>query len=351
MNARQSDISPEARIRSEAENAPWVPPGYKEDISMRGESKTYKPADIPSELMPQYDLANQTFEQRWADIKQITPAMVEESIITIEDPKTKERYQTWPEKALRAFWSAITLPGDVWQGKVDPASEESLQRAFDLAGVLTFGTMPLKSSSTALTYEPGSSVLVDGSPFIRNGRGPIQAERGSITRQGLNTYYRELGRNSETQQFGRIPAEQRMALRGVEPLGTERNHPSLRERSLRQPSHVGELVIAAKRKGAILSEKISPYKSENNHMFVFQPKKGSEVHLGVNYDPVIKDIYIDFVTSNVRRANTQGLSETRNLLRMLQEVFPEAKTITGFRISGARRKSGSGSANASMRLN
>lgn len=51
----------------------------------------------------------------------------------------KERYQTWPEKAVRSAVGAMTLPGDVSQGKVDPSSSVVVDRAADLAGTLIMG--------------------------------------------------------------------------------------------------------------------------------------------------------------------------------------------------------------------
>ena len=52
-----------------------------------------------------------------------------------------ERYQTWPERLVRgaasALGSAVTLPGDVLYGKVDPKSDEALQRSLELATIAT----------------------------------------------------------------------------------------------------------------------------------------------------------------------------------------------------------------------
>ncbi len=46
------------------------------------------------------------------------------------------RYQTWPEKIVR---SGTTLLRDVYQGKVDPLSEEGIARAQDTAGLAVAG--------------------------------------------------------------------------------------------------------------------------------------------------------------------------------------------------------------------
>lgn len=57
----------------------------------------------------------------------------------------------WPQIALDA-WNALKLPGDVYNGKVDPASQEGMNRAFDLAGMLTLGSaaMPKPANSLAM---------------------------------------------------------------------------------------------------------------------------------------------------------------------------------------------------------
>jgi hypothetical protein len=42
---------------------------------------------------------------------------------------------TWPARLAKAAWEGITLPGDVYKGKVDPESEEGFRRTFDLASI------------------------------------------------------------------------------------------------------------------------------------------------------------------------------------------------------------------------
>jgi hypothetical protein len=60
--------------------------------------------------------------------------------------------------------SGATLPGDVYQGKVDPLSDEGIQRATDLAGLaMTGGVAGAKMA-------PGETAL---------GAGPIRAYHGS----------------------------------------------------------------------------------------------------------------------------------------------------------------------------
>lgn len=57
-------------------------------------------------------------------------------------PETWEKLsQTWPARMAQSAWNAATLPGDVWNGKVDPLSEEGIGRATDLAGLTMSSTL------------------------------------------------------------------------------------------------------------------------------------------------------------------------------------------------------------------
>ncbi len=44
--------------------------------------------------------------------------------------------ETWPAKLAQSAWSGVTLPGDVYHGKVDMNSDEGTGRALDLAGLM-----------------------------------------------------------------------------------------------------------------------------------------------------------------------------------------------------------------------
>lgn len=59
----------------------------------------------------------------------------------LASPENREKLaQTWPARAAQAAWSGVTLPGDVWARNVDPMSEDAIQRATDLAGIVMTGT-------------------------------------------------------------------------------------------------------------------------------------------------------------------------------------------------------------------
>ncbi|MEP9368658.1 LPD23 domain-containing protein [Xanthobacter sp. VNH20] len=57
--------------------------------------------------------------------------------------------QSWPAKAVRSFYDALTLPGDVYAGRTDPASDEAIRRSTDLAGALVGGPMPAAAARGA----------------------------------------------------------------------------------------------------------------------------------------------------------------------------------------------------------
>ncbi len=63
-------------------------------------------------------------------------------------PEPKREFglaDTWPARLAKSALGAFMLPGEVWQGKVDPMSEEGIQRAANLA---TFAN-PLPASARA----------------------------------------------------------------------------------------------------------------------------------------------------------------------------------------------------------
>lgn len=63
--------------------------------------------------------------------------------------------QTWPARLARTAFGAATLPGDEWAGRVQPGSNEEIQRAADLAGLMV-GTPGRPTANTL-----GSSFTLD----------------------------------------------------------------------------------------------------------------------------------------------------------------------------------------------
>lgn len=65
---------------------------------------------------------------------------------------------TWPARLAKAVYGAVTLPGDVYQGKVDPGSEEAIHRSFDLAGVVSPASVAAKTVTGAA---PAAKVVAE----------------------------------------------------------------------------------------------------------------------------------------------------------------------------------------------
>ena len=54
-----------------------------------------------------------------------------------------ERYQTWPEKAIRSAVEALTLPGKVASGEIPAGSTQEIEKAADLAMTMVMGPAPV----------------------------------------------------------------------------------------------------------------------------------------------------------------------------------------------------------------
>ena len=63
-----------------------------------------------------------------------------------------ERYQTWPEKAIRSLWDTLKLPGDTYLGKSDLNSPAGFSRAME-------ATLNLVGGGTAFTAAKPSTTL------------------------------------------------------------------------------------------------------------------------------------------------------------------------------------------------
>jgi len=67
--------------------------------------------------------------------------------------------QTWPAQLLKSIYQAARLPGDVYQGKVDPRSDEAINRAADFAGGVMLGGMPLGHQAAKQAAAEGSALI------------------------------------------------------------------------------------------------------------------------------------------------------------------------------------------------
>ena len=85
--------------------------------------------------------------------------------------------QTWPVEAARAAYDAVTLPGDVYAGRVDPMSDEGIGRAFELAGGVTLGSAAAPVPRGAVTM--GAARRVDDFSPASPAQTGIRAYHGS----------------------------------------------------------------------------------------------------------------------------------------------------------------------------
>lgn len=279
-----------------------------------------------------------------------------------------DRHVTWPEKFVRDMWDAITLPGDVYAGKASP---DDIGRALSLAGAVTFGAMPLKS-----VVAPAQTVAKEAAKEVVPeviGSAASTAPAGSLERLGLQTYDRELGRNVNTGEFGRVPAEMSRGRGG--PIYSERMTPEriaeIREEMRMEPprgwgeieaddvhraftrsGREGEYIEASSRPTTetakqTAGQKLSDFKEigqswSGNRRFEFE-SEGNVGTIAVSKQDDGKRIHVEWIGRGANELEGKevrpwavGTSAIRNLLRKLSEAYPEAETISGFRVSGAR---------------
>lgn len=57
---------------------------------------------------------------------------------------------TWPARLAKDFYSAVTLPGDAYAGRVDPSSPEGMDRAMKMATFFSPGSVAMRAGESAL---------------------------------------------------------------------------------------------------------------------------------------------------------------------------------------------------------
>jgi uncharacterized ParB-like nuclease family protein len=88
--------------------------------------------------------------------------------------------QTWPARMAKSAYGAVTLPGDVYAGRVAPLSDEAIGRAADLAGTVASGTL-----AGAPRGALGSGPTMRAKTPIKTVRLPIEAvEHGESAMPG-----------------------------------------------------------------------------------------------------------------------------------------------------------------------
>jgi hypothetical protein len=58
--------------------------------------------------------------------------------------------QSWPAELAKSAYGAVTLPGDVYAGRVNPMSDEAVGRAAELAGLMTLGASGVPAGANEL---------------------------------------------------------------------------------------------------------------------------------------------------------------------------------------------------------
>lgn len=83
-----------------------------------------------------------------------------------------------------------------------------------------------------------------------------------------------------------------------------------------------------------------PYHSPNTASYHLLDDTGSKVGtLGTTYDPKIKDVYVEGIYSDANKpAHSLGLKDIRSLMMALRGEHPDASTVSGLRVSGARQQ-------------
>jgi hypothetical protein len=78
------------------------------------------------------------------------PSLLEKIGSALNPFGPEDGYRAWPAKLVRSAVDAVTLPGDVYAGRVDPLSDEAIGRAADLAGTVTLGAAAIPSEVASL---------------------------------------------------------------------------------------------------------------------------------------------------------------------------------------------------------
>lgn len=83
--------------------------------------------------------------------------------------------QTWPARLAQGVWSGVTLPGDVWTGRVQMRDAEgnlnpvAIDRANELTGAVVTGGMPLAARGAAGIFGGRLAQAIDRKGLARSG--------------------------------------------------------------------------------------------------------------------------------------------------------------------------------------
>jgi hypothetical protein len=262
---------------------------------------------------------------------------------------------------FKNLWSALKLPGDVAKGEIDPSSPEGIQKAFDLALAVGTGRMPkAKVEAKVLEgevippYETLPSVQdtarqrIDG---IRSERNAREARADAMFAQEADPIWAERDRRlaSQIERFEQIPFEGPSAFDPWEPVPNKFG------------GKMAERITEAKAKGSLNFFETPQERAYGKHYFASENGVGE---INVHYRPASKTLHVsdigiieDVAGNKVNNLSYEsfrqgpqsiGFKDTKKVLQYLKETYPEAEWVSGYRVSGAREKKGSGPAEAKM---
>lgn len=295
----------------------------------------------------------------------------------------------------------------VANGEIDPMSDEGIGHALNAAAtyggfntIRSTGELPT-ASGTPSTVPPPNAPQFSGGPIFERGlaeyRAALENQRGasgSLERQGSNTFNREVRRSPADGTF-RSRAEMEghwdefMTNRNTGRRGSaEENRAIDEEAAARDPgrrqwdgssdtlrrdiheilgpqTHDESAAILERLRRQWADEPVQATESsytDGLNRFIsgkmpFATDNGKQGFVGYQYNPKTKDIYVSriggknmFGGSNAIQPQEFGFKQTRQLMRDLANKHPDAETISGFRVSGARKKVGSGPNDARIRI-
>ncbi|HEX5508933.1 MAG TPA: hypothetical protein VFX37_10560 [Pseudolabrys sp.] len=109
------------------------------------------------------------------------------------DPFVDKLLQTWPARLARTLINAAELPGDVYSGRVPVTgldgytNQEVINRAADLAGMVTLGAGAVPAEANALRSGFGRSEYLGGA--MADDANKIRNEVSNVIANGEHEYY------------------------------------------------------------------------------------------------------------------------------------------------------------------
>lgn len=330
------------------------------------------------------------------------------STIGVSAPVQQEHYTTWPEQVGKDMWDAFTLPHDVYQGETSP---DDIHRVLNMAGMVTLGTMPLAGRLGKAVADEAPTAMEASIPPTAASTAPRGSlERSGLTvydrELGRNPDTARFGQVPEDMSRGRGGPEYSSLNTRIDARNTEgeiqdrafaaqdrvdnvnRRHPlTERERSLNdleddrqeaalsatdwnnplgldfsrgrnvKPTYNTEDAKATQGQTIQDFEKVPEWSHHGVQTYKFS-SEGSTGVIGITEHG--KDLYVNWigrprsaydetVTGKPVEPWSVGTKAVRSLLRNIKEEFPNAETISGFRVSGVRGHQSS-PARATMKL-